>query len=78
MDAENMKAAYEKQAAEKYSLGKYKLGKLDKYGQRITIIVELERRVGNQDNPLHFDTGWLVYPNGKILNTTPATNLSSK
>ena len=76
MDSEIMQAHYEQQAVEKYAYGDYELGVLDKYGQRITIAIELPRRVGNDTEPLTYDTGWMVYPFGKIKCTTSATNLS--
>ncbi|GHV01123.1 hypothetical protein FACS1894211_10200 [Clostridia bacterium] len=78
MDAEEMQMRYEKQAAVKYADGDYDLGVLNNFGQRITIRIELPRRVGDNTKPLNFKTGWMVFPYGKIVLTTPATNLSSK
>ncbi|MCL2061437.1 MAG: hypothetical protein FWH03_02300 [Firmicutes bacterium] len=78
LDALEIQAEYERQAAEKYANGDYELGALNGFGQRITIIIELPRRTENHTSPLRFETGWMVYPYGKIQNTTPATNLSLK
>lgn len=75
IDANDMQIDYEQQAVEKYTQGYYKLGLLDDYGQRITILIELQR---HNTQPLKFETGWMVYPYGKIRNTTPATNLGVK
>lgn len=59
----------ERQAKEKYSNGDFILGKLNEYGQRISVITELERKDGK--GKVTFLTGWLVYPDGNIQNTTP-------
>ena len=69
MDSEYLKKEFEKQAKIAYSLGNYELGKLDKHGQRINIRIELKRR--DNDNIATFLTGWMVYPNGKIVLITP-------
>lgn len=42
----------------------YILGKLDKYGQRITITINLR-------NGVKMKSGWLVHPLGVITCTTP-------
>ncbi len=67
-DSEKLKAELEKQAYTAYLLGKYTLNKLDSYGQRINIIIKLSCPNGNI---VSFTTGWLVYPNGTIINSTP-------
>ena len=64
-------------ALKKYIAGNFKLGKLDDHGQRITIQVELPGRI-DPGKPLTFYTGWMVYPDGEIVLTTPATALSKK
>ena len=61
----------ERQAKEKYSDSDFKLGKLDEFGQRITIIVNLEDKV--EKRIVKFKTGWMVYPDGNIKNATPFT-----
>lgn len=62
-DAEYLQAEYCKQALNQYLLGKYKLKNLDKRGQRLAISIEL--------NGVRFYSGWMLYPEGKIKNTTP-------
>ena len=42
---------------------------LNKYGQRISIRVELPRK--NGDGMISFITGWMVKPNGHIQLNTP-------
>lgn len=69
MDSENLKKEFEKQAKLAYSVGDYELGRLNKYGQRINIIITLKRK--NNKNNVSFYSGWMVYPNGKILLITP-------
>lgn len=58
-----------RQAKEKYASGDYTLGELNEYGQRITIVVSLEHRL--EKRLVRFKTGWMVYPDGNIKNTTP-------
>ena len=58
-----------RQAKESYSNGDFRFKKLDGYGQHITVIVQLESK--NDKSRVKFKTGWLVYPNGNIKNTTP-------
>ena len=77
MDSEIICKTIEEVALRKYVVGDFKLGMLDKHGQRITIQVELPGRTA-QGKPLSFCTGWMVYPDGKIVLTTPATDLSNK
>lgn len=78
IDADLIKYEYERQAVIKYANGEFILGKLVNYGQRITIRIELARKSFFNDTPLQINTGWMVYPNGKIILTTPATELSNK
>lgn len=77
MDSEYVCKTIEDFALKKYVGGDFKLGKLDKHGQRITIQVELPGRTA-QGKTFSFCTGWMVYPDGKIVLTTPATDLSNK
>ncbi len=44
------------------------LDRLDPYGQRIDIIVKI---MGKNGKSLSFKTGWMTYPDGKIVLTTP-------
>ena len=75
IDSEYICKTIEDIALKKYISGNFKLGKLDEHGQRITIRVELPGRT-RQGTPFTFHTGWMVYPDGKIVLTTPATELS--
>lgn len=67
-DSENLKAEFENQAKEKYANGEYTINKLDRYGQRITILISLQDR---ENNVRIFKTGWLVHPSGLITCATP-------
>ncbi|MDE5991368.1 MAG: hypothetical protein K2O95_00650 [Clostridia bacterium] len=58
-----------RQAEENYARGNFKLGLLNKYGQRISIIIELDRK--DEKGIVKFLSGWMVYPNGNIKLTTP-------
>ncbi len=67
-DSAALKAEMEKQAYCAYLASEYELGTLDRFGQRITICVTL---IGKSRKNLSFKTGWMVYPNGKIVLSTP-------
>lgn len=62
-DSQILQKEFEKQAREQYIKGNYKLKGLDYNGQRIAIPINLN---GNL-----FYSGWMVYPNGELKNTTP-------
>lgn len=62
-NAEELQKILNSQAIKNYTLGNYKLKKLDDYGQRISIPINIK---GNQ-----FYSGWMLEPEGKIRNTTP-------
>lgn len=62
-DSELLKNEFEKQAIEQYLKGNYILKGLDCNGQRIAIPINLKGNI--------FYSGWMVYPNGLIKNTTP-------
>ena len=70
-----MQIAIEKQAVEKYCAGEFQLGGLTEHGQRITILVELQSGTGDI---LTFLTGWMVFPDGRIVNTTPMASADRK
>ncbi|MCI9404971.1 MAG: hypothetical protein HFJ21_05460 [Clostridia bacterium] len=67
-DSDMLKAEMEKQANLAYLLGNYELNKLNSYGQRLNIKVTL---IGKNGKSLSFKTGWMTYPDGKIVLTTP-------
>lgn len=68
-DARRLQTEMERQAREKYLLGEYELGKLNRYGQRINITIEIPRR--DQQGMASFISGWMVKPNGELLLNTP-------
>lgn len=61
-DSEILSKEYKEQALKQYLLGNYKLKKLDKYGQRLAIPTTLKGHT--------FYSGWMLYPEGRIVNTT--------
>lgn len=69
LDSEKIKNEIERQATISYSVGDYKLGKLNEYGQRISITITLKRV--NENDYVSFLTGWMVYPDGRIVLVTP-------
>lgn len=54
---------YCKQALSQYLVGNYVLKNLDRRGQRLAIPISL--------NGITFYSGWMLYPEGEIKNTTP-------
>ena len=66
MDSEYLRQEFIKQAKLADSVGDYELGLLNEYGQRISIVITLKRK-----EYVTFRSGWMVYPNGKIVLTTP-------
>ncbi len=63
-DTNRLVEEYCKQAKENYLQGNYKLKKLDEFGQRLAIPITL-------DNGKRFYSGWMIYPEGELQNTTP-------
>ena len=70
IDSKYLQQEFIKQAKLAYSVGNYELGKLDKHGQRINIEIKLKRK--DKDEYVTFRSGWMVYPNGRLVLTTPA------
>ena len=68
MDSKWLKQEFERQAKEKYEKGNFTLNKLDDYGQRINITIELPRK--DKIGTLKLTVGWLVYPDGVIKMVT--------
>lgn len=67
-DSGYLQNEYEKQAKEKYTNGDYILGKLDEYGQRISITINVST---STHTGIKLVSGWLVHPLGLITCTTP-------
>ncbi len=67
-DSAGLKRELERQAYNAYISGNYVLHDFDDYGQRINIVIVLDCPNGET---IKFISGWLVYPNGKIANSTP-------
>ena len=56
---------------EKYLQNKYQLTKLDKYGQRITIVFNLQGKLDHDGQNFECHVGCVTYPYGKIKVATP-------
>ena len=69
IDSSSLQKEFETQAQLSYQCGDYVLGKRTGHGQRINIVIRLKRKNSGQE--VTFDTGWMVYPNGKLLLITP-------
>ena len=68
-DAAWLQAEIERQAREKYIAGEYELGSLNKYGQRLDVVIEIPRK--DKVGTVTFISGWMVEPNGKLKLNTP-------
>lgn len=68
-DAKWLQAEMERQAREKYISGEYELGKLNIFGQRINIVIEIPRK--DKEGTVTFVSGWMVEPGGKLKLNTP-------
>ncbi len=68
-DSQYLKEEVEKQGLEKYINGDHQLGLLNKYGQRISIRVEIPNKIDG--GTVSFITGWMVRANGQITLNTP-------
>lgn len=62
-DSHYLRNEFCKQGLKNYLIGNYTLKNLDLRGQRISIPIQL--------NGVNFYSGWMLYPEGKIKNTTP-------
>lgn len=69
IDSEYLQQEFIKQAKLVYSVGDYELGLLNDFGQRIKIEITLKKK--NKKEYVTFVSGWMVYPDGKIILTTP-------
>jgi RHS repeat-associated protein len=64
-------AVWSRQAAEKYANGQYTLGKLNEWGQRVDIGIDLRGIQGSNGKISHITSGWMIQPNGSIILNTP-------
>nr|WP_324292325.1 DUF6883 domain-containing protein [uncultured Desulfobulbus sp.] len=62
---------WEEQAAAKFARGEYTLGKLDQYGQRISIEIEVPGIGDAAGKTSHMQSGWMIQPDGGIKLNTP-------
>ena len=69
MDSAYLQQEFERQALIAYSTGNYELGLLNEYGQRINIRISLVRK--DLEQTVDFWSGWMVYPDGRIVLVTP-------
>lgn len=69
IDSQELKNEFERQAFIAYSVGDYALGKISSFGQSINIRITLKRKDKNET--VTFLSVWMVYPNGRIVLTTP-------
>lgn len=75
-DSEYLVNLYKKQAMKKYESGEYTLGKLDQYGQRITIEIELKGIGKSSDKISYLKSGWMIESDGSISLNIPFSGFS--
>lgn len=69
--ADDLVKLYKEQAALKYKSGNYTLGKLDNYGQRINIEIELSGIGDAAGKTSYLKSGWMILEDGGIKLNTP-------
>jgi filamentous hemagglutinin len=62
---------YQEQASQKFLSGNYTLGKLDSYGQRINIGIELPGIGSAAGKTSYLNSGWMILKDGTIKLNTP-------
>jgi hypothetical protein len=70
-DSEALSSLYAKQAGEKFAAGEFSLGKLDSYGQRIDIRIDLPGIGGATGKMSSLKSGWMMNADGSISLNTP-------
>lgn len=70
-DSAVLASMWESQGAAKYAQGEFTLGKLDTYGQRINIEIELQGRAQAQGQTSYLRSGWMIQGDGSIKLNTP-------
>jgi hypothetical protein len=69
--SEQLAQMWREQAATKYAKGEYTLGKLDQYGQRINIEIEVPGIGNSTGKTSYMESGWMIQPDGSITLNTP-------
>ncbi len=71
VDAAQLAAIFEQQATDKYALQEFSLGRLDEYGQRINIEIQLDGKGGLSSRKSYIISGWMIQSDGSITLNTP-------
>jgi hypothetical protein len=70
-DSQELANLYAQQAAQKFAAGDYTLGKLDQYGQRITIQIDLPGIGAAAGRSTVLNSGWMIESSRSIRLLTP-------
>ena len=70
-DSDMLLKIYQEQASLKYSMGDFTYGKLDSYGQRINIEIELKGIGTAIGKTSYIKSGWMINSDGSIKLNTP-------
>jgi hypothetical protein len=69
--SEDLASIYSEQGGAKFATSEYTLGKLDQYGQRINIEIELPGIGEATGQTSYLRSGWMIQPEGGISLNTP-------
>ena len=75
-DSEALASEFARQGAAKFAVGEYQLNKLDEYGQRITISIELRGQGAAADRIAQINSGWMIRTDRSITLSTPFSGFS--
>lgn len=70
-DSSRLARMWEEQAQAKYARGEYTKGKLDEFGQRINIEIEVPGTGGAAGKTSYMRSGWMIQPDKNITLNTP-------
>ncbi len=70
-DSVQLAAIFEQQAAHKYAHQEFSFGRLDEYGQRINIEIQLDGIDSFSGRKSYIISGWMIHSDGSITLNTP-------
>ncbi len=75
-DSAQLATIYEQQAAHRYSHQEFSFGRLDEYGQRISLEIQLDGVGDYSGLKSYLISGWMVQSDGSITLNTPFSGFS--
>lgn len=71
VDSSDLAIIFERQAADKYDHQDFSFGRLDEYGQRISIEIQLDGRGDLSGRKSYIISGWMIQGDGSLTLNTP-------